>query len=43
MSEKYIVAFDQGTTSTRTIIFDQKGQIKTIAQKELTKQIKKRT
>lgn len=36
MNPKYIVAFDQGTTSTRTIIFDNKGQIKAIAQKELT-------
>ncbi len=36
MTEKYIIAFDQGTTSTRTIVFDQKGQIKGIAQKELT-------
>ncbi|MGB1283951.1 MAG: glycerol kinase GlpK, partial [Polaribacter sp.] len=29
-------AFDQGTTSTRTIIFDKKGQIVGISQKELT-------
>jgi glycerol kinase len=36
MKPKYLVAFDQGTTSTRTIIFDEKGQIKAIAQKELT-------
>ncbi len=36
MEQKYLVAFDQGTTSTRTIIFDKKGQIKAIAQKELT-------
>lgn len=36
MNEKYVIAFDQGTTSTRTIVFDQKGQIKAIAQKELT-------
>ena len=36
MKQKYLVAFDQGTTSTRTIIFDEKGQIKAIAQKELT-------
>jgi len=35
MKKNYVVAFDQGTTSTRTIIFDDKGQIKTIAQKEL--------
>ncbi|WP_299883426.1 glycerol kinase GlpK [uncultured Lacinutrix sp.] len=36
MKDIYIVAFDQGTTSTRTIIFNQKGQIKALAQKELT-------
>ncbi|CAM1342198.1 glycerol kinase GlpK [Tenacibaculum amylolyticum] len=36
MSQRYLAAFDQGTTSTRTIIFDEKGQIKAIAQKELT-------
>lgn len=35
MSQKYVIAFDQGTTSTRTIIFDQKGQIIAISQKEL--------
>lgn len=36
MQKKYIIAFDQGTTSTRTIIFDQQGSIKNIAQKDLT-------
>ncbi len=36
MEKKYIIAFDQGTTSTRTIVFDLKGQIKAISQKELT-------
>ncbi len=36
MKKKYVVAFDQGTTSTRTIIFDQKGEIVNISQKELT-------
>ncbi len=36
MSKKYIIAFDQGTTSTRTIIFDSQGKIKAISQKELT-------
>jgi len=35
MEKKYVVAFDQGTTITRTIIFDQKGEIVSIAQKEL--------
>lgn len=36
MQKKYIVAFDQGTTSTRTIIFNTEGEIVSIAQKELT-------
>ena len=36
MEKKYIIAFDQGTTSTRAIIFDHQGTIKNIAQKELT-------
>jgi len=36
MNQKYVIAFDQGTTSTRTIVFDQEGQIKAISQKELT-------
>ncbi|MDY8134742.1 glycerol kinase GlpK [Aquimarina sp. 2201CG5-10] len=36
MSKKYIVAFDQGTTSTRAIIFNDIGEICEIAQKELT-------
>ncbi|AEE18567.1 glycerol kinase /homodimeric glycerol 3-phosphate dehydrogenase (quinone) [Dokdonia sp. Hel_I_63] len=35
MEKKYIIAFDQGTTSTRAIIFDHQGTIKNIAQKEL--------
>ena len=34
MTEKYIMAFDQGTTSSRCIIYDRKGQIKSVAQKE---------
>jgi glycerol kinase len=32
---KYILAFDQGTTSSRSIIFDHQGEILTIAQKEI--------
>ncbi|WP_299618327.1 glycerol kinase GlpK [uncultured Tenacibaculum sp.] len=35
MQKKYIVAFDQGTTSTRTIIFNTDGEIVGIGQKEL--------
>jgi glycerol kinase len=34
--EKYILALDQGTTSSRAIIFDQKGNICGVAQKEFT-------
>ena len=33
-NKPYILALDQGTTSSRAIIFDQKGQIVSIAQKE---------
>ncbi len=33
---KYILAVDQGTTSSRAIIFDHKGVIKSVAQKEFT-------
>ena len=34
--QKYILAFDQGTTSSRAIVFDQKGGIIAVAQKEFT-------
>ena len=34
--QQYILAFDQGTTSSRAIIFDKKGAIITTAQKEFT-------
>lgn len=34
--QKYILAFDQGTTSSRAIVFDQKGSIIAVAQKEFT-------
>jgi len=33
---KYILALDQGTTSSRAIVFDKKGNIKSVAQKEFT-------
>ena len=33
---KYILALDQGTTSSRAIIFDKKGNIVSVAQKEFT-------
>ena len=34
--EKYILAIDQGTTSSRAIIFNHNGHIKSVAQKEFT-------
>lgn len=34
--KKYILALDEGTTSTRSILFDRKGKIVASAQKELT-------
>lgn len=34
--QQFILALDQGTTSSRAIIFDKKGSIVTIAQKEFT-------
>jgi glycerol kinase len=33
---QYILSFDQGTTSSRSIIFDQQGNIISVAQKEFT-------
>lgn len=38
---KYILAIDQGTTSSRAILFDQQGQVKHIAQKEFTQHFPK--
>ena len=34
--KKYILSIDQGTSSTRAIIFNKKGEIKGVAQEELT-------
>ncbi len=34
--QQYILSFDQGTTSSRAIIFDKKGAIISVAQKEFT-------
>jgi glycerol kinase len=31
---KYIIALDQGTTSSRAVLFDERGQIRGIAQQE---------
>ena len=35
MTEQYILALDQGTTSTRAMLFDKDGQVVATAQKEL--------
>ena len=34
MEKKYVMALDQGTTSSRAIIFNKKGEIVAKAQKE---------
>ena len=34
MTDKYILAIDQGTTSSRAIIFNHSGQIVSVGQKE---------
>lgn len=36
MSSRYIIALDQGTTSSRAVLFDEEGQIQAIKQKEFT-------
>ncbi len=36
MEQKYIMAFDQGTSSSRCILFNASGEIVSLAQKELT-------
>lgn len=36
MEEHYIMALDQGTTSSRCILFSHNGEIKSMAQKEIT-------
>ena len=34
MSDQYVLALDQGTTSSRAIVFDHAGNIKAVGQKE---------
>ncbi|WP_255214090.1 FGGY family carbohydrate kinase, partial [Burkholderia pseudomallei] len=34
MQDQYILALDQGTTSSRAMLFDRQGNIVSIAQKE---------
>lgn len=41
MDKKYILAFDQGTTSSRAIVFDKAGSIISIAQKEFSQKFPK--
>ena len=36
MSKHYILSIDQGTTSSRAILFDHSGNITSLAQKEFT-------
>jgi glycerol kinase len=36
MEKKYVLAIDQGTTSSRAIIFDREGKVVGVAQKEFT-------
>jgi len=36
MAAKYILALDQGTTSSRAIVFDHAGKIRSVAQQEFT-------
>lgn len=36
MGKKFIIALDQGTTSSRCILFDQEGNVRSKAQKEFT-------
>ncbi|MCL6490073.1 MAG: glycerol kinase, partial [Alicyclobacillus mali] len=36
MEKTFILAFDQGTTSSRAILFDRAGRIHSVAQKEFT-------
>lgn len=36
MDRKYIMALDQGTTSSRAILFDKEGNVVATSQKEFT-------
>ena len=39
--KKYILALDEGTTSTRAILFDREGRIVSVAQREFTQRYPK--
>lgn len=41
MEKKYILALDQGTSSSRAIVFDHDGSICSVAQKEFTQHFPK--
>ena len=41
MSEKFILALDQGTSSSRAIVFDHEGAVRSVAQKEFTQHFPK--
>ncbi len=41
MENKYILSLDQGTTSSRAIIYDKNGEVKSVAQKEFTQYFSK--
>ena len=34
MAQRYVMSIDQGTTSTRCILFDQRGRLVSVAQRE---------
>lgn len=36
MAKKYVMAIDQGTTSSRAVLFNHEGEIVSVAQKEFT-------
>lgn len=36
MSTRYILALDQGTTSSRALLFDERGQVRGVAKREIT-------
>ena len=41
MEEKFILALDQGTSSSRAIVFDRDGNVRSVAQKEITQHFPK--
>ncbi|MBQ7750595.1 MAG: glycerol kinase GlpK [Bacteroidales bacterium] len=41
MKEKFILALDQGTSSSRAIVFDHEGKVRSVAQKEFTQHFPK--